>query len=120
MCMTNFGAGVETIGITVSTLIAAVVRNGCQDSIYNEIDTALQEGRLSKTPKLRELQDTLPYLNACIQESMRLHAVVGMPLVRVVPDGGVELEGKFLPAGVSFRPSSRTTDFIVDRSDRLL
>jgi hypothetical protein len=108
--MTNFGAGVETIGITVSTLMNAVVRNGCQDRIYYEIDTALKEGRLSKTPKLRELQDTLPYLNA----------VLGMPLVRVVPDGGVELEGKFLPAGVSFRPSLRTIDFIIDRSDRLL
>jgi cytochrome P450 len=120
MCMTNFGAGVETIGITVSTLIAAVVRNGCQDRIYYEITTALKEGRLSKTPKLRELQNTLPYLNACIQESMRLHAAVGMPLVRVVPDGGVELEGKFLPAGVRFRPLLRNTDFIIDWSDRLL
>lgn len=102
MTLTNFGAGVETIGITVSTLICKILDNpGCQEKIHAEIDTALKAGTLSKTPKLREMQDSLPYLSACISESMRLHPVVGMPLPRVVPDGGVELEGHFLPEGVS-------------------
>lgn len=108
MVLTNFGAGVETIGITVSTLICKILDNpGCQEKIQAEIDTALKAGKLSKTPKLRELQDSLPYLNACVSESMRLHNAIGMPLPRVVPEGGVELEGHFLPAGVSSSLNTR-------------
>jgi cytochrome P450 len=30
---------------------------------------------------------------------MRLHAAVGLPLWRVVPDGGTEIAGKYFPAG---------------------
>jgi cytochrome P450 len=103
MVLTNFGAGVETIGITVSTLICKIIDNpGCQEKIQAEIDAALKAGTLNKTPKWRQLQDSLPYLNACINESMRLHPVIGMALPRKVPEGGVELEGHFLPEGVSF------------------
>ena len=103
MCLTNFGAGVETTAIVVSTFIVNVLSHrGCQDRIHKEIDSARKAGTLSNPPKLRELKEHLPYMNACLNESMRLHAVVGMPLVRVVPDGGCELEGKFLPAGVSY------------------
>ena len=102
MTLTNFGAGVETIAITVSALICNVLDNpGCQEKIQAEIDAALKAGTLSKTPKLRELQDSLPFLNACLCESMRLHHAIGMPLPRIVPKGGVELEGHFLPEGVS-------------------
>lgn len=103
MILTNFGAGVETIGITVSTLICKILDHpDCQEKIQAEIDTALKSGKISMTPKLRDLQDHLPYLNACISESMRLHNAIGMPLPRVVPPGGVELEGYFLSAGVGF------------------
>lgn len=102
ICMTNYGAGVETIAITVATLIDNVVTYpGCQKRIHAEIDAAKKAGKLSTPPKLREMKDHLPYLSACMNESQRIHPVVGMPLVRVVPDGGVELEGKFLPGGVS-------------------
>lgn len=109
MTLTNFGAGVETIGITVSTLVCKILDNpGCQEKIQAEIDAALKSGKLSKTPKLRDMQEHLPYLSACVSESMRLHPVIGMPLPRVVPDGGVELEGHFLPSGVSENPTFNT------------
>lgn len=75
---------------------------GCQERIQTEIDEARKARKLGKIPKLRELKESLPYLNACINESARMHPVVGMPLVRVVPEGGREIEGYFLPAGVSF------------------
>ena len=102
MTMTNFGAGMETIGITVSTLICKILDNpGCQEKVQAEIDAAVKSGKINKTPKLRDLEEHLPYLNACLRESMRLHPVIGMPLPRVVPEGGVELEGYFLPGGVS-------------------
>jgi cytochrome P450 len=100
MCMTNYGAGIETTAITISTLINFIVGQNFQERVQEEIDNARKEGKLSNPPKLREMREHLPYLAACLNESMRLHPVVGMPLVRTVPEGGCELEGFFLPAGV--------------------
>lgn len=103
MCFTNFGAGVETTAVTVSALINHIVSHpGCQGKVQAELDAAKRAGRLSYPPKLREMKDHLPYLSACLSESMRLHHVIGMPLPRVVPEGGCTLDGYEIPAGVSF------------------
>jgi cytochrome P450 len=108
MCMTNFAAGIETTAITISTLVNFIVGQNCQERAHEEIDKARNEGTLINPPKLREMREYLPYLTACLNESMRLHPVVGMPLVRAVPDSGCELEGYFLPAGVC-SPSFKVT-----------
>ncbi|KAH8748691.1 cytochrome P450 [Hyaloscypha sp. PMI_1271] len=102
MCMGNFGAGVETTAITIGALIHNIVSHpGCQERVHREIDQARREGKLSDPPKLREMQENLSFLSACLSESARLHGVVGMPLVRVVPQGGVDIEGVFLPGGTT-------------------
>lgn len=101
IALTNFGAGIETTAITVSAFMNNVVSHpGCQERIHQELDAAKKAGNLSDPPKLRQMKDHLPYLTACLSESMRLHPVVGMPLVRSVPEGQV-LEGHFLPAGTT-------------------
>ncbi|KAH0594820.1 hypothetical protein MHUMG1_07655 [Metarhizium humberi] len=101
MLGTNFGAGVETTAITISSFLDFVISHpGCQEKVQKEIDEAREAGKLSKLPKLREIE-SLPYLSACLNESKRLHPVVGSPLQRVVPHGGIELEGKWLPAGTA-------------------
>ncbi|KAJ2688847.1 hypothetical protein IWW39_001896 [Coemansia spiralis] len=41
----------------------------------------------------------LPYLEACIFESMRIRPVSGFPMPRVVPEGGATFQGHYLPAG---------------------
>ncbi|KAJ2840427.1 hypothetical protein FBU31_000423 [Coemansia sp. 'formosensis'] len=41
----------------------------------------------------------LPYLDACIYESMRIHPTTGAPMPRVVPKGGATFQGHFLPEG---------------------
>jgi len=106
--MTNFEAGVETIGVNVSSFISDVVlRLGCQQLIREEIDGARKAGNLSNWPKLKETKEHLPFLNASVSERVRLHPVVGVPLVRVVPEYCAELEGHVLPAGVSFIRFSR-------------
>lgn len=43
----------------------------------------------------------MPYLQALILETLRLHSAVGYILPRTVPKGGVELEGRWFPEGVS-------------------
>ncbi|KAM6505407.1 pisatin demethylase [Fusarium solani] len=42
----------------------------------------------------------MPYLQAVIKEALRLHPGVGTQLTRVVPKGGVVIEGQFFPEGV--------------------
>ncbi|ORX65799.1 cytochrome P450, partial [Linderina pennispora] len=48
-----------------------------------------------------EGRSQLPYVEACIYESMRIHAATGIFLPRVVPPGGVTFQGHFIPAGLS-------------------
>ena len=100
MTMTNFGAGVETTAGTVSVLINNIVRRGLQERVHREIDAARREGKLSSPPRPGEMKQHLPFLSACLKESMRLFSITGMPLVRTVPETGLELEGYYLPPGV--------------------
>ncbi|KAJ2737819.1 hypothetical protein GGI20_006371 [Coemansia sp. BCRC 34301] len=41
----------------------------------------------------------LPYVDACLCESLRIRAGTGFPIPRVVPEGGATFQGHFLPAG---------------------
>ncbi|KAK6428337.1 hypothetical protein LTR95_015520 [Oleoguttula sp. CCFEE 5521] len=43
--------------------------------------------------------ETLPLLNATLQETLRLYGAAAAMLPRVVPSGGVNLDGYFLPEG---------------------
>ncbi|KAJ1874014.1 hypothetical protein LPJ55_001828 [Coemansia sp. RSA 990] len=46
-----------------------------------------------------EAKTQLPYVEACIYEAVRIRAATGVFLPRVVPEGGVYVQGHFLPAG---------------------
>jgi len=100
MTLTNFGAGVEMTAGTVSVLINNIVRRGLLERVHQEIDAARREGNLSNPPRPGEMKQHLPFLSACLKESMRLFPLVGMPLVRTVSKAGLELEGYYLPPGV--------------------
>lgn len=43
----------------------------------------------------------LPYLQACIKEGLRMHPATGLPMARVVPEGGATIAGRYFPAEVS-------------------
>lgn len=45
----------------------------------------------------------MPYLQACIKEGLRMHPATGLPLARVVPNGGTTICGRYFPEGVSQR-----------------
>ena len=57
------------------------------------------------TSTLRQL-DSLPLLDAVLTETLRLHAPFPSPEPRVVPRGGVVIEGYFIPAGVTISSSA--------------
>ena len=43
---------------------------------------------------------SLPYFQAVVKESLRMHPAVGLLLERFVPSGGVQIGDVFLPEGV--------------------
>lgn len=69
-------------------------------SRFLQIDTAFSEGTLTiPIPYARAAQ--LPYLQACIKESLRLHPPISMDLPRLVPQGGLILCDHHIPSGTS-------------------
>jgi cytochrome P450 len=67
--------------------------------LKREIDNAITEGRLSKYVTWAESQ-TLPYLEACVNEATRMHPPFALPFERVVPASGLEIDGYFIPANI--------------------
>lgn len=98
----NVGAGSDTTGISMTAIIYFLMKNPtCLQKLRDEIDTAIREGALSDPATFQEAQK-LPYLQATIKESLRMHAAVGQILSRVVPEGGTQLAGRHFPQGVGF------------------
>lgn len=59
----------------------------------------LEDANLSRPyPKWKEVRD-LPYLDVCVQEGARIHPPFALPLERIVPAGGIDLLGRYLPEG---------------------
>lgn len=52
--------------------------------------------------------DDLPYLNAVVMESLRLVDTISSYQTRVVPKGGCEISGYYIPAGVGHPYSVRS------------
>lgn len=96
----NVGAGSDTTGISMTAIIYFLMKHPtCLQKLRDEVDTATQERTLSDPGTFQEAQK-LPYLQAVIKESLRLHAAVGQILSRVVPEGGSQLAGRHFPQGV--------------------
>lgn len=63
-----------------------------------ELDEAQSRDQLSFPVTWKESRE-LPYLDACIKEAGRIHPPFGLPLERIVPEGGLTISGEFVPAG---------------------
>jgi cytochrome P450 len=59
--------------------------------------------------------DSLPFLDAVLQETLRLHAGNPARLPRVVPQGGITLEGHFIPNGTTVSSNA----YCLHRNERL-
>ncbi|KAJ4005613.1 hypothetical protein NW752_002448 [Fusarium irregulare] len=94
-CTSNMVAGSDTTAISLSAVLYYLLKNpACLDKLRTEID----EAELSKSPTFKESQQMV-YLQAVIKEALRMHPATGLPLERVVPDGGAEICGRFFPEG---------------------
>jgi cytochrome P450 len=105
-------AGSDTTAASLRSLFYHVCRNKvAHDKLLAEFDDADRNGRLSDPVTFAEAQN-LPYFQAVIKEALRMHPAVGLLLERLVPKGGAEISGVWLPEGtiIGMNPWVSTRD----------
>jgi benzoate 4-monooxygenase len=77
-----------------------------QRRLQKELDNALQneDDEVSSIEAVKNL----PYLNAVINEALRLHSTSGIGLPRIVPEGGLKIQGHFFKEGTVLSVPSYT------------
>ena len=107
----NIGAGSDTTGISMSAIVYFLINHpDCLRKLREEIETAAGQGNISDPVTFREAQN-LSYLQATIKEALRLHPAVGQILSRVVPEGGAQIAGRYLPQGVSSKQPRQVAQY---------
>lgn len=94
----NVIAGSDSVGSLMrTTMFNLLVYPHTLEKLYDELRSA----NLSHPfPKYSEVRN-LPYLDACVQEGIRMHPPFALPFERVVPKGGVTILEHYLPAGTA-------------------
>ncbi len=114
-CMTNIGAGSDTTGISLSAVIYHLCKYPeVMRKLREEIDGLAEKGEISDPVTFAQAQ-RMPYLQAVLKEALRMHPATGLPLGRVVPEGGAVIAGRMFPAGVCILPPSRDDSANADR-----
>lgn len=100
MGMSNIIAGSDTTAVTLSAILYYLLKYPrTLEKLRQEIRTAGEQGRCSSPNVTFAESQEMPYLQAVMKEAMRLHPATGLPLWRVVPEGGSEICGQYFPAG---------------------
>jgi len=96
-------AGSDTYTTTLAAFFFYISRN---PTVYSKLvreirNTFSTASEIQRGPKLSSCQ----YLRACIDETLRISPPAGEPLWREVLEGGVTINGNFVPAGVDIGSS---------------
>lgn len=96
LLLINMLAGADTTGILLRAIIYYILKN---TTVLRKLQQELDNANLSHSITYSSASK-LPYLDAIIRESCRVHPAIGLLLERVVPESGIELpDGTFLPFG---------------------
>lgn len=99
--LTNILAGSDTTAISLSAILHYLCTHPEKmQKLRDEIDGMAKRGQVSDPVTLKETQ-AMPYLQAVIKESLRLHPATGLTLARKVPKGGATISGEFFPEGAT-------------------
>jgi cytochrome P450 len=95
----NILAGSDTTASTLRALFYHLCRTpAAHKKLLGEIDKAQGAGLLSDPVTFEEAQ-RLRYFQAVVKEALRMHPAIGLLLERVVPRGGADVGGVWLPGG---------------------
>ncbi|PCH44286.1 cytochrome P450 monooxygenase pc-bph [Wolfiporia cocos MD-104 SS10] len=96
--MTLIIAGADTVANTSCATTYYLARNQrVQAKLQAELDEALKA--VDSEVALYDAVKYLPYLDAVVNEGLRLHATIGAGLPRVVPEGGITVLGHTFKEG---------------------
>lgn len=124
-------AGSDTAAISLSAVFYHLLHNPeCYRRLNAEITEAVTSGIFHNSDIISwgEAQK-LPYLDACIKETFRVHPAISLNLERVTPPEGIDICGEFVPGGtivscnpwvVQRRPEIFGDDVEVYRPERWL
>lgn len=93
--LTNFVAGSDTVAIPLRSVLYYVLSDA---AVYARLIQELEGAHLSIPVAWNEAR-RLPYLDAVIQEALRIHPPVGLGPERIVPPGGLRLSSGLEFAG---------------------
>ncbi|KAJ6006713.1 hypothetical protein N7451_004657 [Penicillium sp. IBT 35674x] len=108
MCASLIIAGSDSTAISLSGVFYYLLQNPrVYRKLMQEIDAADAIGELASQKDSTGAGDVvpftaaknLPYLDAVINESFRMHPAVGLLLERVTPPEGAEICGEYVPGG---------------------
>lgn len=89
------GAGADTVAIAMrAALYYLSINSAVLKRLREEIDAVDSDEPLS----YKQTQQ-LPYLKAVVRESLRMYASVPAQLYRIVPAGGLSIDGRVIPSG---------------------
>ncbi|KAM7192424.1 Cytochrome P450 [Naviculisporaceae sp. PSN 640] len=89
-------AGSETTATTLCGIMYYLLTNR---DMFNIVLQEILNTFTSESEITAETAAKLPYLNACIEESLRLYPALPTALPRIVPEHGRDIEGYFIPEG---------------------
>ena len=91
------GAGADTVATSLSAVLFYLSRYPCtlRDAKAEVRTTFKSLEEIQSGPKM----DSCIYLNACIEEALRLSPPVAAPLPREVMKGGIVIDGHHIPGG---------------------
>lgn len=98
MGISNIIAGSDTTAVSLSSIMFRLITN---PETLKKLRQEVFEHRIKGTNFTFKQTQDMPYLQAVIKESLRMHSATGLPLWRVVPEGGAEVAGQFFPAGTN-------------------
>lgn len=102
MVATNVFGGAETTTSSIRAVIYFLLKHtDAMEKLQQEIDQTCHEYLWpSDVPIPLRLAQSMKYLQAVVYESMRLFPANGLPLARVSPPEGLEINGYYFPPGV--------------------
>jgi len=96
--LTQLIAGSDTTSNSFSAITYFVASNPrVQKKLQSELDEALRGE--DDPASSYEVVKNLPYLNAVIDEGLRMHSTSGIGLPRIVPEGGMKIRDHFFEQG---------------------
>lgn len=98
MGLSNIIAGSDTTAVSLSSVAYYLMTTPqCLSKLRQEIK---DHGVWNKRITFKKSQE-MPCLQAVLKEALRMHPATGLPLWRVVPEGGLQFGEHWLPAGTN-------------------